>query len=447
MAKKVTAEIDIKTNAGKVMKDIADLQKSFKALGKTNILDEKNIKTIGNQIKNYLNNANKLEKQYKSINQAINAIKMTGTGETKIGQKRLELLKAQAKELKAQIEANKELLKTDEEREAEAKEKEKEQKAKEAETHSKTAGAIQDLFKNRKSVFGNLSDLNEHRYQINKDKFGASAANKQYAKGQIAIMVVQAIFDKVKKIAGKFNDMLKTTMGIDLSFKSMLNDVMNRVGSELSKQGGMATYSMGTSLFTNAAAREQQMRYGISASQNYALTRTMGMLNMSNEEDLMYMNVQQRAMFQELMNKYQNWYEQMNQNGVLREVQQFQLEFDMFKQKIAMEFLTWFAKNKDAIFTFIKTTANVMMQLMQAVSALVNFFGAGKSANSADAVGVGVMSDRLSYSAASGGKTVNINVTQSNNVSGVDTNEWNEVFESNNEKAMKEVALAIGDIS
>ena len=294
-------------------------------------------------------------------------------------------------------------------------------------------------------LFGNLKELNKIKFD--KNKFAnPAAASRSYIAGSIAIEAAKKVFEITKKIADTFNDILKDTMGISLSFKDILTDVTKRIGEALDMRTGIATYSMQTSLFTNREARERQMRYGISAGQTYALTQTMQMLNMQNEEDLMYMNLQQRAVFQELMSKYQSWYEQLNENGVLREVQAFQLEFNLFKQKLAMEFLTWFAKNKDAIFDTIKVIANFIMQLTTAFTRFVTMFFSDKSTTTSEAIGVGVMSDKLTYMGSGESKSVVVNINQSNNITGVDTNSFDEVFRENNKKMLKEAAIEIGAI-
>ncbi len=294
-------------------------------------------------------------------------------------------------------------------------------------------------------LFGNLKELNKIKFDKNKFT-NPAVASRSYIAGSIAIEAAKKVFEITKKIADTFNDILKDTIGISLSFKDILTDVTKRIGEALDMRTGIATYSMQTSLFTNREARERQMRYGISAGQTYALTQTMQMLNMQNEEDLMYMNLQQRAVFQELMSKYQSWYEQLNENGVLREVQAFQLEFNLFKQKLAMEFLTWFAKNKDAIFDTIKVIANFIMQLATAFTRFVTMFFGDKSKTTSEAIGVGVMSDKLTYMGSGESKSVVVNINQSNNITGVDTNSFDEVFRENNKKMLKEAAIEIGAI-
>lgn len=386
MAKTVTQKIEIKTNAAEVLKQISDLQKKYDEL-----LESKKPKKRGRP-------------------------------------SNLSILKKEIDELKKSY---KEL---------------RDEENKSIKNHSDLQKGIKNLF-SKQSFFGNLETLNENRYQKNKLLIGDSAATKSFAKGETMIAVAQMVLNISKKIANTFNNILKDTIGVSLNMKSILNDVVKRVGEALDTQTGIATYSMTSTLFTNRAAREQQMRYGISAGQNYALTQTMALLNMRSEEDLMYMNIQQRAMFQSLMAKYQGWYEQLTENGTLREVQEFQLEFNMFKQKLAMDFLTWFAKNKDAIFNTIKLIANIIMQLTQAVVSLVTSFLGDKSKSSSDAIGVGQFSDQLSYAGTGENKVVNININQSNNVTGVDTNQFDEVFENNNKKLLKEVAIEIGAIS
>lgn len=319
------------------------------------------------------------------------------------------------------------------------------------------------MFKpNLRGTFGdidNIFGLSDKKYKaelnmriLDKAGKGGSqemAAAKGMAKGagtMIAILaIIQAIYETAKKIANWFNNIFKSTIGISLSLKDIFGDILADMQEILSITDGMMTYNTTQSLITNRAAREQQMRYGISASQNWALSQVKDVLGMQDEEDFMYMNRQQKALFDSLMNRYQNWYEELNRNGTLAEVQQFQIEFQLLKQQLAMDFLKWFAKNKDTILSAIKFIANVVMSIAKFIESIVEMLGKNKSEGTVSAVGVGVMSDYLTYSRGNN-KNVNVTINQTNNASGVitDTSEWEELIEENNQKMIKQLYQDMG---
>lgn len=201
--------------------------------------------------------------------------------------------------------------------------------------------------------------------------------------------------------------------------KKLTKVVGDAVHQMIEFKTGVATYNTQTSLVTNATAREQQMKYGLTGSQNYAFTQAKSMLNIQSDEDLMYMNKDQRDKFLSYMNRYSQWYDKMEQSGVLADIQEMQLEFNELKQEIAMEFLQWVAENKDTIMTCIKGLfevgkgiATVVMKIMEVLS-----FGKYKGSESQD-----IKSDRGQVSMNYGGNkntTININANTTNNATGV----------------------------
>ena len=242
---------------------------------------------------------------------------------------------------------------------------------------------------------------------------GAAAAGALAVVAAIGIVVAKGL----KAIDKTFKDML----GVSLGIKDNFNAVVKNVSSILNKDTGAATYATSSSLITNVQARTQQMKYGLTDAQNYALKQTMTMLGMQSDEDLMYMNREQLRLFRSFMNKYSSWYNDMKSSGVLQKVQEFQLDFQMFRQELAMDFMQWFAENKDSILGALKTIAKVTMGIADALlkifggaaSALSSLFGSTSGNLSAS------MSDYSAGRGSSSVKNININVNQNNNATGV----------------------------
>ena len=144
------------------------------------------------------------------------------------------------------------------------------------------------------------------------------------------------------------------------------------------------------------------------------------MLNIQSDEDLMYMNADQRNRLLAYMDKYANWYADLEASGVLEDIQEMQLEFEEFKQEIAMEFLQWVAENKETImnairgiFEFIKFIANLVIKIVNALSGPW-----GKKYEEIDSIATS--SDQINNSSNNiKNTTININANTTNNATGV----------------------------
>lgn len=226
-------------------------------------------------------------------------------------------------------------------------------------------------------------------------------------------------------------------------FKDLKEAVVSNVSAMLDFKNGVATFSTASSLITNSAAREQQLKYGLSASQNYAFTQAKEMLGIQGDEDLMYMNAAQRERFLSYMQRYSTWYDELEASGVLASIQEMQLEFKEFKQELAMEFLQWVAQNKDTIMACLRGIFEFIKAIASAVMSIVTFF-TGKQP---DLYSPDSASDRVSsYSNQSKISNITMNINTTNNATGVlsSQEEFDRFSEENWSKLAKEVVGAIG---
>ena len=242
-----------------------------------------------------------------------------------------------------------------------------------------------------------IADLMAKNKGLSKDIKGMGAA--QFGMNTAVNLAVSSA-----KAFGKAANKVFKTMGIDL--KSIMGDVITNITKMLSTEG-IASYNMGSSIFTNSSARETQMKYGLSSGQAYALTQTMSMLNMRTDEDLMYMNKSQKEVFNQLMDKYDAWYTEFQNSGAAEELQKAQLEFSMFKQELSYKLLNWFAANRDTIMTVLEGIMGLMQFTANVVSGILGLFGKKVSTSSAST------SDYTSSSY--GNRSINVNVSNTNN--------------------------------
>jgi hypothetical protein len=174
---------------------------------------------------------------------------------------------------------------------------------------------------------------------------------------------------------------VKAVKLVSAPFVSLAKGAWDVVKSFTDLKNGVATFATATSLITNATAREQQLKYGLSSSQNFAFTQAKSMLNIQSDEDLMYMNVEQRNKFLEYMQRYSKWYDQMESSGVLKNIQEMQLQFQELKQQLGMELLSWLAANKETIMICVKGIFEVIKQVANFVMAIASWFAKGNTQN------------------------------------------------------------------
>lgn len=298
---------------------------------------------------------------------------------------------------------------------------------------------LQEFASSKKLPFDKEDRLEEVTNQI--DKKEGFITNLKFASGVITTLT---------KGFGKFNSTLYALTGISVKvsdvFKNILGDMSNFIKVA-------STSDFGTSLIANSSSRSQQLRYGLTGAQNFALSQTMSMLGMSGEEDLMYMNTGQRALFTNYMEKYINWYNEVSSSGVLQDIQLMQLDFKMFRQELAMDLLNWISQNKDTIMDAVKATISAAKWIAEILLNIIKFFGnigtglfGGSSSVSIDSANATMTSDRLLSGYSSTNNSKSVSISMSNTISGSgDINSIREELNNFGDRLVKETSLALGN--
>lgn len=292
----------------------------------------------------------------------------------------------------------------------------------------KTRGALIQLRKQDAAIQqteeSKSKAIGETKTQVNKYAALAQAAQK-----------VSAVFERVGKAALDF---------VIAPFKKLADKTMEAVTAMFNFSSGIATFATSTSLVTNAAARESQLKYGLTEAQNYGFTKAKEMLNIQSDEDLMYMNSEQRERLLSYMENYTNWFDDMRNSGVLQNIQEMQLEFNELKEELAMEFLSWVAENKETLMTCIKGIFEVIKAIANFVMQIVTLFG-GKGTNY-DLYNAASASDNINNNNNSKNTQINMNINTTNNATGVlgSQEALNQFNEQNWEELSKQIVSAIG---
>lgn len=255
---------------------------------------------------------------------------------------------------------------------------------------------------------------------------------------QAAITGVQGAMAIVGRASQAAANSFKVILGSSISIKDVFTDILSNMNKMLDMYNGMATYSTSTSLITNAAARETQMKYGLSSAETYAFMQAQSLLGMHSVEDLMYMNPSQQQAFTNYLNMYSGWYSQLSSSGVLATIQQFQLDFAVFKQEIAVDLLNWIAQNKDTILSVLKFTLDAVKFIIQLIGKILSFFGVQYDTSS-------YTSDTSNISNYAGNTNRTVNVKMDNTATGVlsSQDQMENFFNEQMEKLIREVGYSM----
>lgn len=261
---------------------------------------------------------------------------------------------------------------------------------------------------------------------------------------QVVIMVIKATLNALKfykRIFDGIRDTFEKNLGTSLKIRENFNQILDATTKTTNLTKGAATYSS-RSLVVNAAARQTQLRYGMTGGQAWAFNQASSALNVSGIEDLLYMNAGQRAVFVQYLQRQQQFYERLDRTGVLQNIQELQLDFKLFKEELAMNFLEWVAKNKDLILTVMQLTFNVLKGLLQVLGKVATLFGVSYDYN-AYGFGSTAMSDASALNTSVSNR--NVRVTMTNNVNGVFNQPEMESFLNEKlEAAVRSAATALG---
>lgn len=136
----------------------------------------------------------------------------------------------------------------------------------------------------------------------------------------------------------------------------------------IEKMDEMAQYNVSGSIFGTSEAREKMLQYGTSEAETYGLSKTMSTLNLKSEEDLWYMNPNQREKFAQLIGRYTSKYQELANKDFFKSYEEFKLEFQLFKEELYYDLISVIVDNKDTIMSFLKLG-------VEAMKGIINFLG------------------------------------------------------------------------
>lgn len=169
-------------------------------------------------------------------------------------------------------------------------------------------------------------------------------------------------YEAVGSVVGEFRALGFVLSPVIKGLHTLEKQITANVEAMINFRTGLVTYGS-SSLVTNAEARNVRLQWGLSASQYAGFSQAANLLNVKSEEDLYYMNADQRSLFLNYMRKYASYYDKLESSGVLRNIQELQLSFEEFKVEMSYEFLSWVADNRD----LITGSLEVIMESVRAI--------------------------------------------------------------------------------
>lgn len=195
---------------------------------------------------------------------------------------------------------------------------------------------IEDIRKARNSLLGEIKEL-----------AGRDIAEKSY--------------NRIIKLTKKFFD------GAKQDYKKAFKEAKDSI-TEITK------YDLGSSVLVSQKARQQALSLGLSNSQNYAYTQAQKLMGITGLEDFYWMNNNQRAMFNEIMQREEARYREMNSNGSLVGFQRVELEQKLLREEFKASIVKFISDNQDTIINFMRTGLNFMQGMMNVVNWIFKAF-------------------------------------------------------------------------
>ena len=204
----------------------------------------------------------------------------------------------------------------------------------------------------------------------------------------------------------------------------------------------MAKSDAGTTLFSSSTQRTQQLEFGLTGSQNYAMTKAMSMLNMQSTNDLLWMNEKQSAAYSKLTTILQAQYDKLESSGILATAQEVQLDISMMKLQFQNSVYQFIAAHKNQIVAVMDAAMKFMSGMLEFAGWIIDGIAAMWGNNGYSSA------DILSTSSTSNSNTTN-NSDNSKNVTTNATVYVNGAKDSSSEKAISgelynQIIVALG---
>lgn len=221
---------------------------------------------------------------------------------------------------------------------------------------------------------------------------------------------------------GRYETVLGATVG---KFANAMTNAIDSIGKffvvtfkeSFAQLAKMATYDASSTLISNTAARQQQLIFGLSGAQNYAMTNAMNILGMRSIEDLMWMNAPQAEQYAKLTATLEAQYSKLESSGIFETVQQFQIDMALMKLQFQNTVYQFIAAHRSQLEKVLEVALNFMSGVLEflgwIVDGLANIFGNNYAATDT----LASASNTISNTSTDNSKVINATINYTNNQS------------------------------
>lgn len=160
--------------------------------------------------------------------------------------------------------------------------------------------------------------------------------------------------------------------GIKNAGKEVAKFITDTFKDAIAELKNMSSYNYGTSLFQNSNSRQSALTYGLNSSNAYGLDKAMAFMNISSLEDTFMFNKNQQELFADLIGRYTDKYNSLNNSGFFEKWDQFTVQFKLFKEDVMYDMMDFIMDNRDTI----KAGFNAGITLMKSMLVILGKIGA-----------------------------------------------------------------------
>lgn len=152
--------------------------------------------------------------------------------------------------------------------------------------------------------------------------------------------------------------------------------IVNFVKDAIEAMQEMATWDLQNSKVFNQDVVEMYMQTGLQGADAYGMSKALETQGFGNMDDFIeampFMNQEQLEYMQEIAEINTKQYEEDLE--VAQTFQEFQVEYDKFKQELQKSLIDFFMKNKDTIMTILEGLMNILGTILEVVDGIFGLF-------------------------------------------------------------------------
>lgn len=206
--------------------------------------------------------------------------------------------------------------------------------------------------------------------------------------------------------------------------------IINFVNDAIEAMQEMATWDLQNSKVFNQDAVDMYMQTGLQGADAYGMSKALETQGFGNMDDFIeampFMNQEQLDYMKEIAEINAKQYEEDLE--VAQAFQEFQVEYDKFKQELQKSLIDFFMKNKDTIMTILEGLMSFLSTILEVVSGIFELFSGPRERSEEEKKQVtadilGVSSSTLTNNNTTN-NTSNVNVNNTFNGVGQQDQSW-----------------------